>query len=59
MASAGRSFHRTCEVRTDPELVGRVPVTVSLELLDKEADQHSDGTKECDCKTVPEASGAG
>lgn len=43
-----------------PELVGRVPVTVSLDLLDKEAfDPDSDRTEELSCEAVSEADGTG
>lgn len=43
-----------------PELVGRLPVTVSLDLLDKDAlIRILTEPKKCDRKTVSEASGAG
>ena len=43
-----------------PELVGRLPVTVSLDLLDQDAlIRILDRAKECDRKAVSEASGAG
>ena len=41
-----------------PELVGRVPVNVTLEMLDRDAlISYFNRTKECNCETISEDAG--